>query len=216
MSAPNPVYAQIASTLAQLKAIPPVNRSPNFCILLPELGSWIYYDPGSTATPDDLHCIIPDDGAGRWLVTNQLPYFAAATAAANSAIATHNSANDPHTQYHRRDGVLVASQPNSSTPAYAAKVATGAGSSTGGYQVHTPSGGVAFSLGADGGNRGVITPGPNGLFIGGSPNETLSFFGKTPPVVRPNAIALPGNNTTDMRRAINDLINVGRAIGVLP
>ncbi len=216
MSTPDPVYAKIASTLAELKAIPPVNRSPKYCIFVEDLTSWVYYSPTSTLTPDDIHVVIPDDGAGRWLVTNHLPYFAAASSAANSAIAAHNSANDPHTQYHRRDGVLVATQPNSTTPAYAARVATGNGSNSGGYQVHTPAGGVAFSLGVDPSNRGVIKPGANGLVVGDSPNDTLSFFGKTPPVVRPNAIALPGNNTTDMRRAINDLINVGRAIGVLP
>ena len=135
---------------------------------------------------------------------------------ANNAIASHNAAVDPHLQYHRKDGVLTATQPNSATPAYSARIATG-GSNSGGFQVLTPAGNPAVSLGADSNNRGVITAGNNGLIIGGSPTERIAFWGGNGGngVTRPNAIALAGNNTADTRRAANDIIAVLRAIGVI-
>ena len=323
MPVPSVGYAQVASTIVQLKAITAANRTGNFCLFLPAIGSWVYYDSTSTATANDTHVFLPNDGVGRWLVTNQLPYFAAANSVANSAIATHNAATNahpqyqtanqvgnaansaiathnadtnahaqyqtanqvgnaansaiathnadtnphaqyqtadqvgstansaiathnadtnphaqyqtadqvgstansaiathnadtnPHPQYHRKDGVLIANQPNSATPAYSARIATGNGSNSGGFQVLTPSGSPAVSLGADSANRGVITAGASGLVVGGFPNELLSFYGKTPAVIRPNAIALAGNNTADTRRAANEIIAALRALGVI-
>lgn len=212
---PSAGYSLVAGTIVQLKAITAANRSPNFALLLPATGSWYYYDPASNQTPDDLTSIQPDDGLGRWLAANLQPVLAVANSAANSAIATHNADTNPHPQYHRTDGVLIANQPNSTTPAYSARVATGNGSNSGGFQVLTPAGSPAVSLGADSNSRGVITAGSNGLVIGGSPNELVSFFGKVPAVTRPNAIALPGNNTTDMRRAINEIINAARSLGAI-
>lgn len=208
-------YSQVATTIAQLKAITAANRSPNFALLLPATGSWYYYHSTSSESPDDLTVIQPDDGVGRWIAVSLQVILSAAASAANGAIASHNADSNPHSQYHRTDGVLIASQPNSTTPAYSARVATGNGSNSGGFQVLTPAGNPAVSIGADSNNRGVITAGPNGLVIGGSPNELVSFFGKVPAVTRPNAIALPGNNTTDMRRAINELINAARSLGAI-
>lgn len=215
MPVPSVGYAQVATNVVQLKAITAVNRTSNYCLFIPDIGSWVYYDSSSTATADDTHIFLPNDGVGRWLVTNRLPYFAAAANAASNEIASHNAAADPHTQYCRRDGVLTANQPNSATPAYTARVITGNGSNAGGFQVLTASGNLpAVSLGADASNRGVITAGSNGLVIGGNTNERIAFWGGNA-VTRPNAIALPGANTTDMRRAINELVAMARAIGVI-
>jgi len=96
---PTAGYAQVATTIAQLKAITAANRSPNFCLLLPQIGSWVYYSPTSTATADNVHVFMPADNVGRWLTTNQLPYFAAANNAANNAIATHKADSNPHPVY---------------------------------------------------------------------------------------------------------------------
>lgn len=219
MSSPSPGYAQVATTIAQLKAITAANRVSNFTLLLS--GTWYSYSSTSTATPDDLTIIQPDDGVGRWVATSLQVILSAAnsvaTSAANGAIATHeaNSLN-PHPQYQRTEGVYIASQPNSSSPAFVSKVATGGGNA-GGFQVQTPAGQPAVSLGADPSNRGVITAGNNGLVIGGSPTERLSFFGGNGGigVTRPNAIVAPGNNTTDTRRAVIDIRSTLLSLGLI-
>lgn len=211
-------YAQVATTIAQLKAITAANRVSNFTLLLS--GTWYSYSSTSTATPDNLTIIQPDDGVGRWVATS-LPVIlsaanSVATIAANDAIASHNAETNPHTQYQRTEGVYIATQPNTTTPAAIAKVVTG-GSSTGGYQVQTSGGQPAVSFGADGSNRGVITAGNNGLTIGGSPTERLSFFGGNGGngATRPNAIAAPGNNTADTRRAVIELRAAIVALGLI-
>jgi hypothetical protein len=214
-------YSLAATTIAQLKAITPANRVNNFTLLLPATGSWYYYNATSSDTPDDLTVIQPDDGVGRWIAVSLQVILAAAAnvsnSAANGAIATHeaNSLN-PHPQYQRTDGVYIASQPNSTTPAFTAKVATG-GSSTGGFQVLTDTNNPAVALGADNRNRGVITAGNNGLMIGGNPTERIGFFGGNGGngVTRPNAIAAPGNNTTDTRRAVIDIRSTLLALGLI-
>lgn len=218
---PSAGYSQVATTIAQLKAITPANRVQNFSLFLPVTGSWYYYDETSTETPDDLTIVQPDDGVGRWRATSLQIMLAVANSTANgvanSAISSHTSAVDPHTQYHRRDGVLVANQPNASTPAVSVRVATGNAGNAGGVQVLTSAGSPAVSLGADTGNRGVITAGNNGLMVGGSPNERLGFFGGNGGtlVTRPNAIAAPGNNTTDTRRAVLDIRSTLIALGLI-
>ena len=272
---PSAGYAQIATTVTQLKAITAANRANNFTLLLPATGSWYYYHATSTDNPDNLTVIQPNDGVGRWIAVSLQVILAAAasaiashqgnslahpqyqtaaqvaevaasaaggaisshesspnphsqyqtsdqvtttaTAAASGAVSSHeaNSLN-PHPQYQRTDGVYIASQPNTASPAFTAKVATG-GSSTGGFQVVTEANNPAVALGADNRNRGVITAGSNGLVIGGSPTERVTFWGGNAGngTTRPNAIALAGNNTADTRRAANDVIAVLRAVGLI-
>ncbi len=154
---PNPVagYAQVATTIAQLKSIPPENRSPNFCILVPEIGSWVYYSPTSTAPADDVAVFMPTDAIGRWIVTNQLPSVA--------SLAVRGT------------------------------------------------GGNAINLSSDQG-RGLITPGTQGLTIGGSASK-LGFYGVTPAASA--TIASPGSNTTDMLRCLTEIHSRILAVGLI-
>lgn len=64
-------YALIAPTVAALKALPPGLRAPNYCLFIPALGSWVYYSSTSTAADNNTTIFQPNDGAGRWIVTNQ-------------------------------------------------------------------------------------------------------------------------------------------------
>lgn len=64
-------YSEIAPTVAALKALTPEERCPNHCLFIPALGSWVYYSPTATTTPNDTTIFEPDDGLGRWIVTNQ-------------------------------------------------------------------------------------------------------------------------------------------------
>ena len=94
MTAPSTGYAQIATSVADLKAIASGYRADYYCIFLPAIGSWVYYLSTSTATADDVQVFLPNDGVGRWLVTNQLPYIAAAYNAAAAAEVAANAYTD--------------------------------------------------------------------------------------------------------------------------
>jgi len=153
---PTAAYAQVATTIAQLKAITAANRSPNFCLLLPEIGSWVYYSPASTATADDVSVFMPSDSVGRWIVTNQLP--------------SHTS---------------LAIRGLGATPAIRLSSIEG---------------------------RGVITPGTQGLTIGGSAN-TLGFYGVNP--VANATINSPGQNTTDMHRCLSEIRTRLQSVGLI-
>lgn len=64
-------YSEIATTVAQLKAVPAANRCPNLCLFVPSIEGWVYYNPTSTATANDTTIFAPNDGIGRWIFTNQ-------------------------------------------------------------------------------------------------------------------------------------------------
>lgn len=64
-------YAEIAPTVADLKALTPELRCPNHCLFVPSLGSWVYYSATSTTAANDTTIFEPNDGLGRWIVTNQ-------------------------------------------------------------------------------------------------------------------------------------------------
>ena len=233
---PTAGYAQVATTIAQLKAITAANRSPNFCLLLPQIGSWVYYSPTSTATADNVHVFMPADNVGRWLTTNQLPYFAAANNAANNAIATHkadsnphpvyltaaddaannaiathNADSNPHPVYQLKSEPIDIPQQGIGVVPFSLRVAVGGGSAV---VVRSPSNIPVAWIGSNSGNRGVITPGVGGLQIGGAPSEPLGFWGGNP-VSRPNAITPPANNTADTRRVVLEIGNVLRALGLI-
>lgn len=71
MSSISAPYSQIALTVAALKALPPGLRAPNYCLFIPALGSWVYYSSTSTAADNNTTIFQPNDGVGRWIVTNQ-------------------------------------------------------------------------------------------------------------------------------------------------
>lgn len=65
-------YADIASTISQLKALNTAELEDKLTIFVKELNSWVTYDSSSNLASDDITVISPSSGVGRWKVTNIL------------------------------------------------------------------------------------------------------------------------------------------------
>lgn len=66
-------YAEIAPTVAALKALTPEERCPNHCLFVPPLGSWVYYSPTTTTAANNTTIFEPNDGLGRWILAQPAP-----------------------------------------------------------------------------------------------------------------------------------------------
>jgi hypothetical protein len=69
---PDVGYSQIAPTISALKNIPSSNRTTGYSLLVPEIQAWVVYLNNSTDTPNNTTVFAPNDGIGRWVVTNQI------------------------------------------------------------------------------------------------------------------------------------------------
>lgn len=72
MTRPDVGYSEIAPTISALQSIPSSNRTTGYCLLVPEIQAWLVYLETSTTTPNNTTVFSPNDGIGRWVVTNQI------------------------------------------------------------------------------------------------------------------------------------------------